>query len=439
MNEKNTLGLGLLGLGTVGCGVIKTLRRNGSEIAGRCGHSLSIVCASARDLSKKRPVDMDGIALHDDPMYVVNDERVDIVLELIGGIEPARQLIMAALQQGKRVVTANKALLAEHGHEIFAAAQQHHTEIAYEAAVAGGIPIIKVLREGLAANRIHSIVGIINGTSNYILSEMCYAQKSFQDALRDAQSSGYAEADPRLDIEGFDAAHKLALIAAVAFGMPLRYEQIYTEGVSAIDMKDMVYAAELDHVIKHVGIARRTSAGVELRVHPALLPQRSLLAHVDGVMNAFFVAADATGASLYYGAGAGAEPTASAILADVVDIARRPQQQHNPGSFHWSLPSASATDIPVVPMQEVSSLYYLRLKVEDRLGVLARLTTLLAQQGISIEAVSQKEPTPETDTATIVLLTHRVREALMDKAIAMLEQLDEVLDPVVRIRAETLD
>ena len=437
MNSRGSLNLGLLGLGTVGCGVINLLRRNGDEIARRCGRSLNLVCASARDINKRRAADLDGISLHADPMAVVNDERVEIVLELIGGIEPARQLALATLRQGKRLVTANKALLAECGREIFSAADKHATRVAYEAAVAGGIPVIKMLREGLAANRIRSIAGIINGTSNYILSEMAASQKSFQEALGAAQACGYAEADPSLDIGGFDAAHKLALMASVAFGMPLDYEQIHIEGVDAIDLNDLSYAAEFKHVIKHVGIARHTACGVELRVHPVLLPQRSLLAHVGGAMNAVFVDADAAGPSLYYGAGAGSEPTASAVLADVIDIARMPESEL--GDAMPSLSFHTLSDLPIVPMREISGSHYLRLKVKDRLGVLAQLTGLLAEQGVSIEAALQKEPLPGADTAMIVLLTHQVKEALMNKAIAMIERLDEVIDPVVRIRVETLD
>lgn len=436
MKQQNSLNLGLLGLGTVGGGVISVLRRNGDEIARRCGCSLNLVCASAQDVHKKRSVSLDGMTLHADPMRVVADEQVEVVLELIGGIEPAKELVLAALQQGKHVVTANKALLAEHGHEIFSAALRHRKTVAYEAAVAGGIPIIKALRESLAANRIHSIVGIINGTSNYILTEMRHSQKSFAEALSSAQRHGYAEADPSLDIGGTDAAHKLALMASAAFGTPLQYEKIYTEGIDKIDIKDVAYAAEIDHAIKHVGIARRSGDGIELRVHPVLLPRRSLLAHVDGVINAVFVDADAAGPSLYYGAGAGAEPTASAVLADVVDLVRASRDGPD------SKPSTSfctTTDLPVVPMRDVVSSHYLRLRVRDRVGVLAQTTKLLAEQGISIEAVLQKEPLPATDTAVIILLTHEVGEAIMNQAIAMLEELDEVLDRIVHIRVEALN
>ena len=375
----------------------------------------------------------------DDAFAVVNDPAVEIVIELIGGCAPARELVLRAIENGKHVVTANKALIATHGNQIFAAAEARGVMVAFEAAVGGGIPIIKALREGLAANRVEWIAGIINGTGNYILSGMRDRGDDFAAVLREAQALGYAEADPKFDVEGVDAAHKLTILAALAFGMPLRLERTYTEGISRIEAQDVAWAGELGYRIKHLGIARRGPDGIEQRVHPTLIPEDRLLANVDGVMTAVLVQANALGPTLYYGAGAGAEPTASAVLADVIDIARALPVDPAGRPPHLAFQPAALNDLAILPMAEIETAYYLRMNALDRPGVLADVTRLLADFGISIEAILQKEPAPEASCVPIILLTQRTKEQNMNAALAGIEQLAAIEGRVMRIRMETLD
>ncbi len=431
--------VGLLGLGTVGCGTVTVLTRNGEEITRRAGRGIRIVQAAARDLDKPRICETTGIALTTDPFAVVNNPDIDIVVELIGGDGLARDLVMRAIEQGKHVVTANKALIAKHGNEIFTAAQEKGVMVAFEAAVAGGIPIIKAIREGLAGNRIEWLAGIINGTGNFILTEMRDKGRDFADVLKEAQALGYAEADPTFDVEGIDAAHKLTILASIAFGIPLQFEATYTEGIGNITREDVAYAEELGYRIKHLGLTRRTADGVELRVHPTLIPERRLIANVDGVMNAVLVMGDAVGPTLYYGAGAGAEPTASAVVADLVDVVRVLTSDPENRVPHLAFQANALSDLPILPMDEVETAYYLRMLAEDRPGVLAEVTRILGDAGISIEAIIQKEPRAGTDKVDIILLTHRVREASMNAAIEAIEGLPTIHDKVVRIRMETLD
>ena len=430
--------VGLLGLGTVGCGTVTVLARNGEEITRRAGRGIRIVQAAARDLDKPRICETTGIELTTDPFAVVNNPDIDIVVELIGGDGLARDLVMQAIDQGKHVVTANKALIAKHGNGIFAAAREKGVMVAFEAAVAGGIPIIKAIREGLAGNRIEWLAGIINGTGNFILTEMRDKGRDFADVLKEAQELGYAEADPTFDVEGIDAAHKLTILASIAFGIPLQFEATYTEGISHITREDVAYAEELGYRIKHLGLTRRTDAGVELRVHPTLIPERRLIANVDGVMNAVLVMGDAVGPTLYYGAGAGAEPTASAVVADLVDVVRVLTSDPENRVPHLAFQADALSDLPILDMEQVETAYYLRMLAEDRPGVLAEVTRILGDAGISIEAIIQKEPRPGTDKVDIILLTHRVREASMNAAITAIENLAAIHDKVVRIRMETL-
>ena len=435
----NPVNVGLLGLGTVGGGTINVLRRNAAEITRRAGRGIRVTHAAARRLDAPRICPTDGMMLTTDPFAVVRDPEVDIVVELIGGYEPARELVLEAIAQGKHVVTANKALIALHGNEIFTAAQARGVVVAFEAAVAGGIPIIKALREGLAANHIEWLAGIINGTGNFILTEMRDKGRDFADVLAEAQALGYAEADPTFDVEGIDAAHKLTILASIAFGIPLQFERAYTEGITRITREDVAYAEELDYRIKHLGIARRNGKGVELRVHPTLVPERRLLANVDGVMNAVLVKGDAVGPTLYYGAGAGAEPTASAVVADLVEVTRvltSDPENHVP---HLAFQPDALADLPILPIEEVETAYYLRLLASDKPGTLADVTRILAERGISIEAILQKEAAEDATDVPVIILTHRVREGDMDLAIAAIEALDSIGAPVMRIRVETLD
>ena len=431
---------GLLGLGTVGGGTVSVLARNAAEIARRAGREIRITHAAAREYDAARIEGLDRIdTLTDDAFAVVNDPAVEIVIELIGGCAPARELVLRAIENGKHVVTANKALIATHGNQIFAAAEARGVMVAFEAAVGGGIPIIKALREGLAANRVEWIAGIINGTGNYILSGMRDRGDDFAAVLREAQALGYAEADPKFDVEGVDAAHKLTILAALAFGMPLRLDQTYTEGISRIEAQDVAWAGELGYRIKHLGIARRGPAGIEQRVHPTLIPEDRLLANVDGVMNAVLVQANALGPTLYYGAGAGAEPTASAVLADVIDIARALPVDPAGRAPHLAFQPGALNDLAILPMAEIKTAYYLRMNALDRPGVLADVTRLLADFGISIEAILQKEPAPEASCVPIILLTQRTKEQNMNAALAGIEQLTAIEGRVMRIRMETLD
>ena len=434
------LNVGLLGFGTVGRGVFDVLARNGEEIARRAGRPIRIAWIGTRTLERARGALQGdpGVQLANDPAKVAAHPDVDIVVELIGGIEPARTLVLDAIARGKHVVTANKALLALHGNEIFAAAHAKGVMVAFEGAVAGGIPIIKALREGLTANRIEWIAGIINGTSNFILSTMRSTGASFEAVLAEAQKRGYAEADPTFDVEGIDAAHKLTIMAAIAFGVPMRFEGAYHEGITKLTREDIRYAEELGYRIKLLGIARRKPAGYELRVHPTLVPGKRLIANVEGAMNAVLVKGDAVGATLYYGAGAGAEPTASAVIADLVDVTRMHTADPEHRVPHLAFQPDQLSDVPVLPIGEVETSYYLRMRVDDRPGVLADITRILADRDISIDAMIQKEPDEGEDQTDIILLTHRSVEKRVVDAIRAIEALSTVRGAVVRIRLEDL-
>jgi homoserine dehydrogenase len=429
--------VGVLGLGTVGGGTVNVLKRNAEEITRRAGRGIVVTHAAARHPNKARICDTTGITLTSDPYEVVNDPDIQIVVELIGGDTLARELVMAAIGQGKHVVTANKALIAKHGNEIFAAAQKKGVMVAFEAAVAGGIPIIKAVREGLAGNKVEWLAGIINGTGNFILTEMRDKGRDFNDVLAEAQRLGYAEADPTFDVEGIDAAHKLTILASIAFGIPLQFKACFTEGITKITREDVQYAEELGYRIKHLGISRRTEKGVELRVHPTLIPERRLIANVDGVMNAVLVKGDAVGPTLYYGAGAGADPTASAVVADLVDVTRTLTSDPENRVPHLAFQPDALSDLPILPMEEVETAYYLRMQAKDKPGVLADVTRILGDSSISIEAILQKEPVGDAE-ATIIMLTHKVIEGKMNEAITRIEALDSVSGSVTRIRLEHL-
>ncbi|WJW74412.1 homoserine dehydrogenase [Thiohalobacter sp. IOR34] len=431
--------VGLLGLGTVGGGTFNVLRRNAQEIARRAGRGIEISRAAAREYDPAGLPGIEAIEVSDDAFAVVDDPAIDIVVELIGGYSPALELVLKAIDNGKHVVTANKALIALHGNEIFAAAQEKGVMVAFEAAVAGGIPIIKAVREGLAANRIEWLAGIINGTGNFILTEMRDKGRDFDEVLKEAQALGYAEADPTFDVEGIDAAHKLTILASLAFGIPLQFDRCFTEGIGRITREDVSYAEQLGYRIKHLGFARRTAAGVEMRVHPTLIPERRLIANVDGVMNAVLIKGDAVGPTLYYGAGAGAEPTASAVVADLVDVTRVLTADPENRVPHLAFQPDALSDIPVLAMADIETAYYLRLCAVDRPGVLAEVTRILGDLGISIEAILQKEPVGEAAHVPIILLTHRVREGQMNQAIEKIEALDAIEGNVTRIRLEHLN
>lgn len=431
--------IGLLGLGTVGGGVVNVLSRNAQEIERRAGRAIEVSHASARDIKKPRTCKTDGIVLTTNVKEVVNDDDVDIIVELIGGDTLAHEAVMSAIARGKHVVTANKALIAKHGNTIFTEAQKKGVMVAFEAAVAGGIPIIKAIREGLAGNRIEWLAGIINGTGNFILTEMRDKGRAFDDVLQEAQRLGYAEADPTFDVEGVDAAHKLTILAAIAFGIPLQFDKTYMEGITAITPEDVAYAEALGYRIKHLGISRRTDKGIELRVHPTLIPERRLIANVDGVMNAVLVKGDAVGPTLYYGAGAGAEPTASAVVADIVDVVRTLTSDPENRVPHLAFQPDALSDVPILDMEEVETAYYLRMQASDRPGVLADVSRLLGDEGISIEAVIQKEPVSEDSDVALIMLTHKVQERNMNKALAGIEALASISGKVTRIRMERLD
>jgi len=426
-------------MGTVGGGTVSVLTRNAKEIARRAGRGIVIAHAAAKQYDPDAISGLEQIGrISDDAFAVVKDPEIDIVIELIGGYSPARELVLQAIENGKHVVTANKALIAKHGNEIFAAAQEKGVTVAFEAAVAGGIPIIKAVREGLAANHIQWCAGIINGTGNFILTEMRDKGRAFADVLAEAQALGYAEADPTFDIEGIDAAHKLTILGSIAFGIPLQFEKVYTEGISKIEPIDVAYAGALGYRIKHLGITRRNGSGVELRVHPTLIPERRLIANVDGVMNAVLVLGDAVGPTLYYGAGAGSEPTASAVVADVVDVARVLTSDPENRVPHLAFQPSELADLPILSMEEVETAYYLRVSVDDKPGVMARIASILGEEGISIEAIQQKEPEEGATQLPLVMLTHRVLEGKMNQAIAKIEALESVNGSVVRIRMEQL-
>ena len=431
--------VGILGLGTVGGGTVNVLSRNAEEIFRRAGRGIQVTHAAARDITRARSCDTSEIQLTDNPQDVVANPEIDIIVELIGGEELARDLVMKAIANGKHVVTANKALIAKYGNEIFNAAQKKGVMVAFEAAVAGGIPIIKAIREGLAGNRIEWLAGIINGTGNFILTEMRDKGRDFSDVLQEAQRLGYAEADPTFDVEGIDAAHKLTILASIAFGIPLQFEKAYTEGITKITQEDVSYAEQLGYRIKHLGIAKRTDRGIELRVHPTLIPERRLIANVDGVMNAVLVKGDAVGPTLYYGAGAGSEATASAVVADIVDVVRTLTGDPENRVPHLAFQPDSINDTPILPVEEIQTAYYLRMSADDKPGVLADITQILGDAEISIEALIQKEPQDAETQVQIIMLTHKVYEKQMISAIAKIEALDSIKGQLTRIRVETLD
>jgi homoserine dehydrogenase len=430
--------VGVLGLGTVGGGTVNVLKRNAAEIARRAGREITITRASVKDLDKQRICDTQGIILTTDPMDIINDPDIDIVLELIGGDGLVKDLLLKAINNGKHVVTANKSLIALHGNEIFAKASEKGVIVAFEAAVAGGIPIIKAIREGLSGNQIEWLAGIINGTGNFILTEMRDKGRDFNDVLAEAQALGYAEADPTFDVEGIDAAHKLTILASIAFGIPLQFDKVYTEGITGITRLDVEYAEQLGYRIKHLGIARKMPNGIELRVHATLIPERRLIANVNGVMNAVVVKGDAVGPSLYYGAGAGAEPTASAVVADLIDVARALTSDPENRVPHLAFQADALVDIPVLPSAQFKTAYYLRLNAEDKPGALADVTRILADHHISIEAIIQREPVGEATAIPIILLTEITLEHEMNVAITKIEALKTVTGKVNRIRLETL-
>ncbi|MBV5284509.1 MAG: homoserine dehydrogenase [Methyloversatilis discipulorum] len=433
------INVGLLGIGTVGGGTWTVLTRNQEEITRRAGRPIQITAVADRDVERAKSMTGGAARVTGDAFEVVRDPSIDIVVELIGGYTVAKQLVLEAIANGKHVVTANKALLAVHGQEIFAAAQAKGVMVAFEAAVAGGIPIIKAVREGLTANRIDWIAGIINGTTNYILSEMRDKGLTFADALADAQRLGYAEADPTFDIEGVDAAHKITLLSALAFGIPVQFERAHIEGITKLTAEDIRYAEELGYRIKLLGITKRKADGFELRVHPTLIPAKRLIANVEGVMNAVVVKGDAVGATLYYGRGAGAEPTASAVIADLVDVTRLHTADPEHRVPHLAFRADQLSDTPILPISEVESAYYLRLRVQDKPGVLADITRILADQGISIDAMLQKEPSEGEQQANIIMLTHVTREKQVDAAIVRIEALDSTVGAVTRLRLEELN
>jgi len=413
--------IGLLGLGTVGGGTVNVLSRNADEITRRAGRDIVISHAAAKEYNAEIP-GLNKIGnISDDAFAVVDDPDVDIIVELIGGYSPALELVMRAIENGKHVVTANKALIAVHGNEIFAAAQKHGVTVAFEAAVAGGIPIIKSVREGLAANQIEWVAGIINGTSNFILTEMLLKNRDFNDVLVEAQALGYAEANPAFDIEGIDAAHKLTIMASIAFGIPLQFDKVFKEGITEIEKQDVAYAAELGYKIKHLGITRKIDDGIELRVHPTLIPNKRLIANVDGVMNAVLVKGDAVGSTLFYGAGAGSEPTASAVIADIVDVVRALTTDPENRVPHLAFQPSAMSDIAIKPMEEVETGYYLRINAADQPGVLSDVATILGDLSISIEAIIQKEPEEDATLVPVIFLTQKIVEKNMNKAIAKIE------------------
>ncbi|NPU94570.1 MAG: homoserine dehydrogenase [Gammaproteobacteria bacterium] len=429
--------VGIVGLGTVGSGTFNVLNRNREDISRRAGREILVTHIGAR---RDNPaVNTAGVKVSRDIFAVVNDPEVDIVVELIGGTTIARDLVMKAIENGKHVVTANKALIAQYGNEVFAAAQKKGVNVAFEAAVAGGIPIIKAIREGLAANRIEWVAGIINGTGNFILTEMRDKGRDFNDVLKEAQALGYAEADPTFDVEGIDAAHKLTILASIAFGIPLQFSKAYTEGITKITREDVAYAEELGYRVKHLGVARQTPNGIELRVHPTLIPESRLIANVHGVMNAVMVMSDAVGGTLYYGRGAGSEPTASAVVADVLDVARVLTTDPTNRVPHLAFQPGRLSDKPILPIEEIETAYYLRMDVKDRPGVLAKIATVLSEGDINIESIIQKDQADDNAPVPLIMLTRKVQEKKMNAAIDKIRKLDVLVNDVTRIRLEMLD
>jgi len=430
--------IGLLGLGTVGRGTFSVLQRNQHEIMRRAGRGIEVAAVAVRDLEKARGFVGDRVPVLKDPAQLVAREDIDIVVEVIGSYEPARTLVLAAIERGKHVVTANKALLAKHGNEIFEAARAKGVMVAFEAAVAGGIPIIKALREGLTGNRIEWLAGIINGTSNFILSEMRDKALPFDAVLKQAQALGYAEADPTFDIEGIDASHKLALLSAIAFGVPINVDAAYVEGISKLAADDIRYAEQLGYRIKLLGISKRTPSGIELRVHPTLVSAKRLIANVEGAMNAVLVRGDAVGVTLYYGPGAGSEPTASAVVADLVDVTRMHTADPENHVPHLAFQPDHMAEVPWLSIEDTVTSYYFRMRVADQPGVLADITRILADGQISIDALFQREPSEGENQTDIIMLTHDAVEREVNAAVRRIEQLPTVLAPVIRIRQEEL-
>ncbi len=435
----NPIQVGLLGIGTVGSGTFKVLQRNQAEIQRRAGRGIAITMVADLDTARARSIVGEGVTVVADARQVIANPDIDIVIELIGGTGIARTLVLEAIAAGKHVVTANKALLAVHGSEIFAAASAKGVIVAFEAAVAGGIPIIKALREGLTANRIDWVAGIINGTTNFILSEMRSKGLDFGVVLKEAQRLGYAEADPTFDIEGVDAAHKATIMSAIAFGVPVQFDKAYVEGITGLQAADIRYAEQLGYRIKLLGITRRRDHGIELRVHPTLIPSTRLIANVEGAMNAVVVHGDAVGPTLYYGKGAGSEPTASAVIADLVDITRLHTADPDHRVPHLAFQPGSLSDTPILTIDEVVTAFYLRLQVADQTGVLARITGILAEHDISIDAVLQRESAEGEKHTDLIILTHDTVEGRMKAALAQMQALPTVLAPIVRIRKEELN
>ncbi len=435
-SQMKPVSIGLLGLGTVGCGTVNVLTRNANEITRRAGRAIQIAMAATRDVARDRGCDTSGFELVQDPLEVVEDPRVEVVVELIGGEQRAKELMLRAINNRKHVVTANKALIAVHGNEIIEAAQKQKVMVAFEAAVGGGISIIKTIREGLAGNRIEEIAGIINGTTNYVLTGMRDQGRDFADVLADAQKLGYAEADPAFDIDGVDAAHKLTILAAIAFGIPLQFDKVYTEGIGQLTCDDIKHAGELGYQIKHLGIARRNQDGIEMRVHPTLIPHRRLIANVDGVMNAILVFGDAVGPTLHYGAGAGADPTASAVVADIVDVVRALTTDPENRVPHLAFQPGTLAHVNIVSPDEFETAYFLSLSAVDRPGVLADVARILGDLEISIEAILQKEPAANENTVPVIILTQRTRERYMNQAVAKIEALAAITQRVKRVRVE---
>jgi homoserine dehydrogenase len=435
----NPIQVGLLGIGTVGSGTFKVLQRNQEEIQRRAGRGIHIAAVADLDVARARAIVGDAAQVVDDARRVIADPAIDIVVELIGGTGIAKALVLEAIAAGKHVVTANKALLAVHGNEIFAAAHAKGVMIGFEAAVAGGIPIIKALREGLTANRIEWVAGIVNGTTNFILSEMRDKGLDFDTVLKEAQRLGYAESDPTFDIEGIDAAHKATIMCAIAFGVPMQFQRAFVEGITALQAIDIRYAEQLGYRIKLLAVARRAAQGIELRVHPTLIPAKRLIANVEGAMNAVVVQGDAVGTTLYYGKGAGSEPTASAVVADLVDITRLHTADPDHRVPHLAFQPDALADTPILPIDQVVTAYYLRLRVADQTGVLSRITTILAEHDISIDAVLQRESAEGERQTDLIILTHDTREGLMNQAMAKMQALPTVLAPIVRIRKEELN
>ncbi len=432
--------IGIAGLGTVGCGTVNVLQRNADEITRRAGRAIEVKRAVVRDPRKARGCSLKGIELSADVQDLLDDPDIQVIVELMGGVDgAAHDLVLGAIARGKHVVTANKAMIAVNGNDIFERAHAAGVMVAFEAAVAGGICIIKVIREGLSGNRVNRLAGIINGTGNFILSEMRSGQRSFEDVLAEAQRLGYAEADPTFDVEGVDAAHKLTILSSIAFGIPLQFSRVYTEGISRIKPEDVANAAELGYRIKHLGLAARVENGFELRVHPCMIPEKRLIANVEGVMNAILVEGDAVGPTLHYGAGAGAEPTASAVVADLVDVVRALTTDPNNRVPHLAFQPDALSDMPVLPIEQIHSAYYLHLRAVNRPGVLAEITRILGDMHISIQAIQQKGNGDHEAIMPIVIVTQVTREDNMNQALAQLSSLGSVTGEITRIRLEHLE